>query len=100
MQEAGYVEWRSYRNHRAMNLMGGLCLLAGVLGVGDSLLHLDLSAFIAGGIFLYAGGVGIPRLRRWATLGWLSNVSLFERVVGRLLCFFLAGLGALVVVLT
>ncbi|RRJ30354.1 hypothetical protein [Halocatena pleomorpha] len=96
MKKKGYVSWHDYENHQAMNLMGAMAFVGGVVyvvwGVND--VRTD---WIVGGLLLVCGGcMGIPRLRRWTTRGRLSNVSVWDRVIGRTLFMLSSGIGILV----
>lgn len=95
MAKKGYVTWHDYENHRAMNLMGGAALFVGsvYLVMGFYNLH---GRSVAGGLLLFLGGCfGVPRLRRWVTRGRLSNVSVWDRIIGRTLFMLLSAIGYL-----
>lgn len=98
MTEKDYIEdWdRRYENHKAMNFLGGSCLLGGlviVIYVGTGAAQFNFTKLAGGFVLLYAGGVGIPRTRRWATFDRLSNVSFWDRIIGRSLFGLLALIG-------
>lgn len=96
MTKKGFISWHSYENHQAMNFLGALAFLGGVVSVVWGLRYLR-GNWIVGGLLLFVGGcLGIPRLRRWITRGRLSNVSIWDRIIGRALFMLVSGIGALV----
>jgi hypothetical protein len=71
----------------------GISLLTGLVYLGSGIVQVNLGWIAGGLVFLYAEGVGIPRLRRRVTFHRLSNVSFWDRVIGRGLFFLLALVG-------
>lgn len=97
MAKKEFVSWHNYQNHRAMNFLGAMALFGGVVSLVWGLTNLRVN-WAVGGLLLVGGGcLGIPRLRYWTTRGRLSNVSIWDRIIGRTLFMLLSGIGALIV---
>lgn len=97
MAKKGFYSWHNYENHRAANFLGSIVFLAGMGSVVGGISELRVKLII-GGLFLFVGGcMGIPRVRWWVTRGRLSNVSIWDRLIGRTLFMVFSGIGALVI---
>ncbi|UPM42594.1 hypothetical protein [Halocatena salina] len=79
-----------------MNFLGAMAFVGGIVSVAWGLRD-TRTDWVVGGLLLFCGGcMGIPRLRRWTTRGQLSNVSIWDRIIGRTLFMVLSGIGALI----
>lgn len=96
MTKKGYITWHNYQNHRAMNFMGLACVLSGLFFFIAGLWQLRIGPFVGGLILATGGGFGVPRMRRWITRGRLSNVSFWDRIIGRTLFMIFSGIGILI----